>query len=222
MGTAQSLVMLVKALEESRIGDKILVVSFGGGCDALWFQVTGALKEGAGRKGIQGYLSNKADLASYEKYGVFRNLIPVEVGGRGEQDLPTLFSLMWRKRKTVLGMVGSKCRTCGTPQFPPQRICVNPECRAVDQMEDYRFADKGGRVFNYTGDMLASCYDPPEIYGTVEFDGGGRFMFNFTDCDLKAVQVGMPVEMTFRRKLHDEKRGIQTYFWKAVPRKEVG
>ena len=39
-GTAQTLVMLAEALEEAKPGDKILVVSFGSGCDALYFEVT--------------------------------------------------------------------------------------------------------------------------------------------------------------------------------------
>jgi uncharacterized OB-fold protein len=183
--------------------------------------VKGSLAPNKERKGVQGFLSNKAELTSYEKYTVFRSIIPVEIGGRGEQDMPTLFSVLWRNRKAVLGLTGSRCKKCGTPQFPPQRICVNPECRAIKQMEDYHFSTRPGKVFNYTGALLAFSYDPPEIYGTVEFEGGGRYLFNFTDCDLKSVQVGMPVEMTFRKKLYDEKRGIHGYFWKAVPRKEV-
>jgi len=220
-GAAHPLLMLAKALDEARIGDQVIVVSFGNGCDALWFQVKGSLPPNKERKGVAGFLANKAELTSYEKYTVFRSIIPVEIGGRGEQDMPTLFSVLWRNRKAVLGLTGSRCKRCGTPQFPPQRICVNPECRAIKQMEDYHFASRAGKVFNYTGDMLAFSYDPPEIYGTVEFEGGGRYLFNFTDCDLKSVQVGMPVEMTFRKKLYDEKRGIHGYFWKAVPRKEV-
>jgi hydroxymethylglutaryl-CoA synthase len=220
-GTAQPLVMLVRALEEASAGDRILVVSFGSGCDVLWFEVTGAIARTKGRIGIRGHLEKKADLGSYEKYAVFRDIIPVEIGGRGEQDLPTRFSLMWRHRRTVLGLFGSRCNACGTPQFPPQRICVNPDCRAVDRMEDYCFADKEGRIFNYTGDMLAFSYDPPQIYGTVEFDGGGRILLNFTDCDLNGIKVGMPVEMTFRKKYDDDRRGVHSYFWKAMPRKEV-
>lgn len=217
-GTAHAMMMFVRALEEASIGDNILLVSFGNGCDALWFKVKGSIP---GRKGIKGHLANKADLGSYEKYAVFRDIVPVEIGGRGEQDMPTLFSLMWRKRKTVLGLMGSMCKKCKTPQFPPQRICVNPECRAIDEMEDYSFSDKKGRVFNFTGDMLAFSYDPPQIYGTIEFEGGGRILLNFTDCDLNSIKVGMPVELTFRKKYYDEKRGIHGYFWKAIPQKEV-
>jgi uncharacterized OB-fold protein len=91
----------------------------------------------------------------------------------------------------------------------------------MDEMEDYGFADKKGRVLSYTGDLLAASYDPPELYGSVEFDGGGRFMCNFTDCTLEDLKVGAPVSFSFRKKYYDEKRDIHGYFWKAVPLKEV-
>jgi 3-hydroxy-3-methylglutaryl CoA synthase len=220
-GTAQSLIMLAQALQEAKPGDKLLVVSFGSGCDALYFQVTDGISELNGRKGVKGHLANRAELNSYQKYAVFRGMIPVDIGLRGEADFITRWSFLWRKRKAVLGLIGSRCKKCGTPQYPPQRICVNPACGAVDQMEDYPFADKKGRIFSYTGDMLAASYDPPELYGYVEFDGGGRIMCNFTDCALDDLKVGMPVAFSFRKKYYDEKRDIHGYFWKAVPQKEV-
>jgi uncharacterized OB-fold protein len=65
--------------------------------------------------------------------------------------------------------------------------------------------------------MLAYSLDSPAIYGLVDMEGGGRLFLDFTDCRLKEVSVGMPVEMTFRRKYHDTFRGIHGYFWKAVP-----
>jgi len=96
-------------------------------------------------------------------------------------------------------------------------VCVNPDCGAVDQMEGYRFSDKHGVVFTYTGDNLAASIDPPSIYGLVDFEGGGRFWFDFTDCDLDSVKVGMPVEMSFRRRYLDEPTGVHGYSWKATP-----
>jgi hydroxymethylglutaryl-CoA synthase len=220
-GTAQSLLMLAKALEEARPGDKLLVVSFGSGCDALYFEVTDQISKLNGRQGVKGHLANRAELSSYQKYAVFRGMIPVDIGLRGEEDFATRWSFLWRKRKAVLGLIGSQCKKCGTPQFPPQRICVNPSCGATDQMEDYPFADKKGKILSYTGDMLAASYDPPELYGYVEFEGGGRIMCNFTDCTLEDLKVGMPVAFSFRKKYYDEKRDIHGYFWKAVPQKEV-
>ncbi len=220
-GTAHALLMLVKALEEAQPGDKLLVVSFGSGCDALCFEVTDQILKRKGKKGILQYLANRAELTSYAKYAVFRGMLPVDIGLRGEEDFLTRWSLLWRKRKAVLSLVGSRCKKCGTPQYPPQKICVNPACGAVEEMEDYPFADKTGRILSYTGDMLAASYDPPEMYGFVEFEEGGRFQCNFTDCTLDDLKVGMPVTFSFRKKYHDEKRDIRGYFWKAVPRKEV-
>jgi uncharacterized OB-fold protein len=121
----------------------------------------------------------------------------------------------------ILGLWGGKCKKCGTAQLPPQRICVNPDCGAVDEMEEYRFSDKIGHIASYTGDMLAASYNPPAVYGAIDFEGGGKYYFDFTDCDLDSLATGMPVSMSFRRKYYDPKRDIVGYFWKAVPTKEV-
>ncbi len=219
-GTPHSLVMLISALEGAKPGDKILVVSFGSGCDALYFEVTKDMENLAARNGISRCLSNRAELDNYTKYLLWRDILPGDVGMRSEEDLWTRWSSLWRGRKMVLGLWGSKCKKCGVPQLPPQRICVNPDCGAVDDMEPYRFSDKTGHIASYTGDMLAASYNPPAIYGAIEFEGGGKYYFDFADCDLDALATGMPVAMSFRRKYYDEKRDIVGYFWKAAPLKE--
>ena len=84
-------------------------------------------------------------------------------------------------------------------------------------MDSYRFSDKKGHLFTYTGDVLAFSPSPPAIYGMVDFDGGGRWLFDLDDCELDSLEVGLPVEMSFRRKYHDISRGIHAYFWKATP-----
>ena len=216
-GSASPLMMLVAALEDAKPGDKIMIASFGNGSDAMFFQVTEKIKKIGNRRGIKTNLETKKELASYEKYLAFRNLAPVELGMRGEIGFHTPMSTLFRERETVLALCGSKCKSCGTPQYPRQRICVNPDCGAVDQMEGYRFSDKKGVLFTYTGDNLAASIDPPAIYGFVDFDGGGRFWFDITDCDLDSIKVGMPVEMTFRRRYFDESGGVYGYSWKAMP-----
>jgi hydroxymethylglutaryl-CoA synthase len=216
-GAASPLMMLVAALEDAKPGDKILIASFGSGSDAMFFQVTEKIKKLGNKRGIKKNLETKKELASYEKYLAFRNLTPVELGMRGEIGFRTPMSTLFRERETVLALCGSRCKSCGTPQYPRQRICVNPDCGAVDQMESYRFSDKKGVLFTYTGDNLAASIDPPAIYGFVDFDGGGRFWFDITDCDLDSTKVGMPVEMTFRRRYVDESGGVYGYFWKAMP-----
>jgi len=219
-GAAQSLAMLSHALEDGKPGDKILVLSYGSGCDALYFELTDNIAKERSQKGISGYLANKVDLDKYGKYLVWRDIIPAELGIRSEEDIWTRWSVNWRKRKAILGLHGSKCTSCGTVQYPPQKVCVKPECGAIDQMEDFRLSDKPGKIFNYTGDNLAASNNPPAIYGTIEFETGGRYVFDFTDCDLKSLAVDMPMEMSFRRRSYNAKRDISNYFWKAVPKKE--
>jgi len=216
-GSASPLMMLVAALEDAKPGDKILIASFGNGGDALFFQVTEKIKDMADRRAVKKHLNSKKELTSYEKYLAFKNLAPMDLGMRGEINIRTPMSALFRERKDVLALCGSKCQKCGTPQYPYQRVCVNPDCGAIDQMEDYRFSDKKGVIFTYTGDNLAASVDPPSVYGLVDFDGGGRYWFDFTDCDLDSVKVGMPVEMTFRRRYIDESGGVHGYSWKATP-----
>ena len=217
-GTSNSLMLLVAALEDAKPGDKILVASFGTGSDAIIFEVTDEIEKIKGsRRGIKKNLEAKRALDSYQKMIAFRGIIPVEKGIRGEEMPFTPFSELWRLRDQVHGLVGSKCTKCGTPQFPAQTVCVNPDCGAIDQMGKYRFANKKGTLFMYTGDNLAFSPSPPEMYGMVDFEGGGRYQFNITDTDVDALSVGMPVEMSFRRKYVDTTFGVYGYFWKAVP-----
>ncbi len=216
-GTAYPLMMMVAALEQAKPKDKLLVASYGNGSDVMCFEVTGDIERERKSRGIRGFMGRKAELGSYEKYTVFRNIVPQETGIRGELENQTPFSHLWREHRAVHGLIGTRCKKCGVSQFPPQRVCVNPKCGVIDEMEDYSFATKHGSVFTYTGDMLAYSINPPAVYGMVDMEGGGRLFVDFTDCTLETLSVGMPVEMSFRRKYYDTFRGIHGYFWKAIP-----
>ncbi|HSR34224.1 MAG TPA: 3-oxoacyl-[acyl-carrier-protein] synthase III C-terminal domain-containing protein, partial [Anaerolineae bacterium] len=114
-GTAHPLVMLVHALEEALPGDRIVIASFGQGCDALCFEVTDHIRALAPRKGIQGSLQNKETTDNYMKFLKFRDLVDTEAGIRAEAPDQTAMTALWRKRKTILGLVGGRCTVCGTP-----------------------------------------------------------------------------------------------------------
>lgn len=215
-GVASPLLLLVAMLEEAKPGDKILLASYGNGAEALCFTMTPEIKRMRDKRGIKQYLDSKKELTSYEKYLVFRDLLPVETGF-GEDIASTQLPLTWRERKAILALYGSKCKRCGTPLYPPQKVCVNPECGAMNEMEDHRLSDKKGTLFSYTLDQASFSINPPLIYGIIDFEGGGRFIFEFTDCEPESLTVGMPVEMSFRRKYYDKLRGIHGYFWKAMP-----
>ncbi len=218
-GTAHPLVMLSHTLEGAKPGERILVCGFGQGCDALLFQVTDEIENLPARRGIRGSLADKSTVDNYEKFLKFRDLWQVETGIRAEAPTQTAMTVLWRKRKMILGLMGGVCRTCGTRQWPKTDICVKPECRAYQDQDDTEFADTPVTVRTFTGDLLAVSVDPPAVYGMVDFEGGGRMMADFTDCTHEEVWVGQPARMVLRRRYEDEERGFSGYFWKVLPDK---
>jgi 3-hydroxy-3-methylglutaryl CoA synthase/NAD(P)-dependent dehydrogenase (short-subunit alcohol dehydrogenase family)/putative sterol carrier protein len=216
-GAAHPLVMFAYALDQAKPGDKILLAGFGQGCDALYFRVTENISKLRKRRGIKGSLENKKVTDNYLRFLKFRDLIQTEMGIRAEASMQTAMTVIWRKREMLTGLVGGQCRECGTAQFPKMRICVNPQCRAVDSQEDYEFSDRQAFIKSFTGDLLSVSVDPPAVYGMIQFEGGGRLMADFTDCEMAEVRVGQPVSLSFRKRYTDKERGFTGYFWKAVP-----
>lgn len=216
-GCAHALVMLTAALEKATPGQKIIVAGFGQGCNALLFEVTENINKLAQRSGFEGAVNNKKSIDNYPKFLKFKDNIQTEMGIRAEAPTQFAVTTLWRKRKMLLGLVGGKCRECGTPQYPKMDICVNPNCNAHHSQDDYEFSNVPAKINSFTGDLLAVSVDPPHKYGMIQFEGGGRFMADFTDCDLEELKVGLPVQLMFRRRLEDKERGFSSYFWKAMP-----
>lgn len=216
-GTAHALLMFAHALEEAKPGQKILVAAFGQGCDAAVFEVTDAIDRARPHKGVKGWLARRKEETNYMKWLAFNGLVEMEKGARAEKDNKTALSVTYRKRDMLFGLVGGKCEKCGTAQFPRTRICVNPNCRAVDEQKPFSFAELKGKILSWSADYLTYSQDPPSHYGMVTFDEGGRFLSDITDVDIGTIDTGTQVRMVFRIKDFDEKRGFRRYFWKAAP-----
>ncbi len=216
-GSTHALLMLVHALEQAKAGDKILVVQFGQGCDALLFEATDVIVSLPKRAGVTGSLARRKEETNYLKYLGFNGLVELEKGMRAEVDKRTALTVLYRKNDMLLGLTGGKCRVCGTAQYPKTRICVSPNCKAVDSQDDYGFSERQGEVLSWSADFLTYSMDPPNHYGMITFADGGRFMADITDVEQGQVDSGTKVRMSFRIKDRDEKRGFVRYFWKAVP-----
>jgi 3-hydroxy-3-methylglutaryl CoA synthase len=216
-GAAHALLMLAHVLESARPGEKILVAQFGQGCDVLLFEATPALTDFRKPVGVSGALARRKEETNYNKYLGFNGLIELEKGMRAEVDKRTALTTLYRKNDMLMGLVGGKCRVCGTAQYPRSRICVNPNCKAVDSQDPYSFAEQAGTVLSWSADFLTYSLSPPNHYGMITFADGGRFMADITDVEQGQVDSGTQVKMVFRVKDRDEKRGFIRYFWKAAP-----
>ncbi len=217
-GAAHSLVMLVHTLQkEAKPGDKLVVLHFGGGCDALVFEATDKLSSQSSKRGIAGSLANRKEETNYLKFLTFNGLIEWEKGMRAEQDKKTALTTLYRNEDMIMGLVGGRCKETGVVQFPRSRISVNPNNHTVDTQEPYKFAERKAKILSWSADFLSASMNPPNHYGMVVFDEGGRIMMDFTDVEQGTVDSGMEVRLVFRIKDIDEKRGFRRYFWKAVP-----
>ena len=216
-GAAHPTLMLAHALEAAAPGDLLLLVSFGQGCDIMLFETTPDIASVKPRLGVSGWLERRAESANYMKYLAHRDLIRLERGPRAEHDSKTALTALWRNRKAVMALVGGRCTKTGTIQFPMSEVSVNPNDHAIRTQEEYPLADISATIMTYTADALAFSPDPPDCYGNIEFEGGGRMMAQFTDIAADALEVGVPLRMMFRIKNFDELRGFRRYFWKAAP-----
>ena len=213
-GCAHTLLMLVAALEEARAGDRILMASYGSGCDAFLLRVTDENRTGPeGRRGVEAWMKSRMPFASYARYLSYRGLLHPQPGEPFR--LFPAATTNWRERNWAIRMHGSKCHSCGTVTFPIERICYN--CRSKDNFEEVRLSDKTARVFTYTLDSLAGRSDDPVVPQIcAKFDANNaRAYLLMTDCDPGEVRMDMPVEMTFRRMY--EGAGMYNYFWKCRP-----
>jgi len=216
-GTAHPLVMLVATLQEAKPGQNILVLGWGQGADAILFRTTDKLAAYAGPLGVKGFLQRRKEEANYFKFLAFNNLVQRDKGLRSELDKQTALSALYRNKDMLIGFVGGKCKVTGTVQFPKSEISVDPNARLAHTQEDYPMANIPARVQSWTADNLTYSMDPPQHFGMVVFEEGGRLMADITDVEPGEVEVNMPVRMMFRVKDYDDQRGFTRYFWKAVP-----
>jgi len=207
-GTAQPFVLLAAVLERAKPGDLVLVVGYGDGGDAAVFRVTEAIAGFKAVRSVYSQIEIKRTLPSYGKYARFRKLMRKDYT---TTDISTPVVLL-RDKNEILPLHGGKCPQCGTIQFPIHRICI--ECGYSKGLEEVKLP-RVGKLFTFTHDYLTETPDPPTTHAVIDLDGGGRVYVQLTDCEPERVEIGMPLELTFRK--YHEGYGLKNYFWKARP-----
>ncbi len=118
-------------------------------------------------------------------------------------------------------LLGSRCRSCGTPYFPKSAVCHNPACSA-SQVEDAEFGPRGTlwscAIQDYPPPAPARFDKPyvPYAMGVVDLDDGLRVLGRMCGDDPRRMQVGMKVELVLDPLCHDDE-GNEIVTWKFKP-----
>jgi 3-hydroxy-3-methylglutaryl CoA synthase len=187
-GAAQPALLLVSALEQLRgapAGAVVVVLVLADGADAFVLRTTQALAAYVPARPIAAQIAAGAPV-DYGRYLAWRGLLSVEPPRRPEPARPSA-SAAGRSGEWKFGLTTA----AGV------------------------LADQRGTVTTFTIDRLAYSPSPPVVFAVVDFDDGERLPVELTDVDAGEVDVGLRVEMTFRKLFTAD--GIANYFWKARP-----
>jgi uncharacterized OB-fold protein len=207
--------MLSVALEKAAPGQKILVIGFGAGCDALLLEATDAIQGYRSASSASAALARGVTDKNYTKLLSFADELDLDWGMRSETDAKTALTQLYRSQDQVIGFVGGRCTECEAIQFPRLAACVN--CGSIKPLTPYPLADELAKVATFTADWLMFYPAPPLYVGLVQFDNGARLLMEMVDVDPAKFDVGSPLRMVFRIKEKDHRRHYNRYFWKAAP-----
>src|SRR5437867_333193 len=209
-GTAFAPLLLAAALDDARAGERILLVGYGDGAEALVLETTPVVERLEGRRGVSWHLARRAELPSYDLYLRFRQLLATEHDRRAGAGISA--TKHFRDRDDDVTLAGLRCRRCGCLQYPRQRVCFR--CFARDDFERVRLSDKIGALKSFTFDNFAGSPSPPLVATVVDVEGA-RLYLQLTDASPKEVRLDLAVELVFR-KMHDA-GGTPNYYWKCTP-----
>jgi len=212
-GTAHAGVMLADALDTAEAGKVIAVVVLADGASVLLLRTTEALAEHRSAGPVAAQIAAGKRGLSYEAFLSWRGFLRREPPRRPDPQPPAAPPAL-RHERWKFGFRSTRCEECGTRHLPPGRVCL--QCGAVDRMQDENLADVGAAVVTFTLDRLAYTPSPPLVGAVIDFDGGGRYRCEITDCDPSAIRIGTRLAMTFRCTSVSA-NGIHNYSWKARP-----
>jgi len=216
-GSAFSMMGLVAALEDAKPGDKILCLAYGDGADILLFQATDKIANTKPKWGVKKGLLAKMMVPGMDAWMAWQNVAAGDVDRGG----PAAASEIARERDWIYRMYGAKCKTCGTINFPPQRVCTN--CNTKDNFEHIRMSDKLAKVFLFVVKYDAPGFTQPSIDTIIDFEGGGRATIGMADVSLPPKfeskdLIGKDLEMVFRKL--GMGGSVHNYYWRCKPLRE--
>lgn len=211
-GAVHPLLLLGGWLDTAMPGNRVLVIGFAQGCDAMVFEATSALPANRPARSLSSELTQRVEEKNYLKFMIFRGLVPT-ISLSGERF--TSISAAYRDRDFLNRLVGAHCEKTGEVFFGPEANFKSQHSNNVFVRKS--FADSKARVLLWSSDYIMESIDPPASAGVVAFAEGGKLSVDFTDVEMHQLAADLPVEMVFRISNVEPKTGLRRYFWKARP-----
>jgi len=122
----------------------------------------------------------------------------------------------WRGINVRFRLEGNECTSCGRRLFPPRNVC--PRCKSTSTIPK-QFSGKG-TLRSYT-----IVYEAPRglelhvpyVMGLVKLVEGPTVTAQIVDVDPEALQIGLDLEVVFRKISAGGRRGIVRYGFKFRP-----
>lgn len=123
----------------------------------------------------------------------------------------------WRERRGRYLLEGSRCKDCGTVDFPRRTICAKCGSRNI---EPYKHPTTGTILeanvcWSSAGVHQGYGENIPRISTVIELDDGVKILAEVTDTDYDKIVPGKRVEMVLK-KLHRESNSTWQYGYKFV------
>jgi hydroxymethylglutaryl-CoA synthase len=211
-GAASALLGLVPSLAEA---GTVGAVGYGGGrATAVAVQVDHAVPGADGAKDRLAASHPISYVAAARARGVIEAMTdPVPMG------LPPGGAAFVRGNPEMLGLKGSRCRTCSTISTPPS---VHPTCTGCGgtDLEIVPLAREGSVQTYVVNQTMPPPFVAPLPLLVLDLDDGARLMVQGTPDDASSIGIGDRVWLTLRR--YALERGVPVYGFKALREEPEG
>lgn len=199
-GAAHHFLLLISALEEGNLDDRLLSLDYGdGGYGYLW-KINAPLVEQPERK-VSRELRSGVEI-SFEHYSQMREAIPQTQGFTSE-------IMEERNKKLWRGLIAQQCTLCERRVTLPLKHC--PACGGTE-LKEFPLRRRG-KVFSFTREHYFPSAEGATFMAVIHLEGGGALTLQVADAFSEEITIGSEVELTLRR-LHvlNSRPG---YFWKC-------
>jgi len=120
-------------------------------------------------------------------------------------------------------LIGSRCPSCGSVQFPKSNVCNNPDCNHSKTPEEILLSTKGTlysfTIHRYDLREPFSYHKAPYAIGAIELPEGITVIARLTVTEEEKLRIGMPMVLKVDKLYEDEENVYLTYYFQPEEEK---